>query len=627
MPGLVGCTSRDRLNPDLITAMIQPMCHRSDYQVWEHVERNFTVGTIDLAQGRQNAKTESQNGRYVLVFFGSLYESWASSGENLAARLLERWVQGSWKSLADLNGDYLILIWDRLEERLTIINDRLGPKRLNYWQSNGTFAWASEVKSLAVISEVSRTIDECALSELLTFGHLQEDRTLLRDVKLLPPGSVLTWQQGKLKIDQYWRYAYKADPRLKDSDRAIDEFANHLANSVSRRIQGVRRIGLFLSGGLDSRTLSGVIRMVRPEGELLTWTSGHGHDHDTRFAKKIAKAVRSKHTFIRIPETFLEDLGPNYAWILDGMVTSHGAHRLCLMSDASLKADAIMIGYLGDTVAGDKKLDRSYHISKIDELIRFGFSYFPQGFTDELMKQTMKPEVYNRVHGFAFERFAAGVKEAKVEFSADRLAIAELIQRQHLWNPISQMDLMGVDVSVSTPFADKEFINFALRLPVEQRHHKKAYLGMICRYLPQLARIPRSGEGLPLIHSRLRASLHWRWVLFERNTLPKLTGGKVGGHNYGPFVHCAEWFRNFSREFIEKTLINNPILEEHFQMERLNEMVLSFLDNTADRDLMNAVAALMTYVLFRQQLAVLPQCQLKKDSLVHAIQSFEKVIS
>ena len=606
MPGLAGCVSNNSLDIELLPTMVKPMLHRSTYRVHPHTEEKCVLAAVDLEQDRQNGLAESQDGRYVLAFYGVIYELWAHPELGTAINLLERWNQRGWKALSDLNGEYLIAIWDRADERLTIINDRLGLKRLNYWHSDTNFAFASEAKSLAVLPAVSRAIDEYALSELLTFGHLQDDRTILRDVKFLPPGSYLTWHRSELVIHRYWYYVFRAEAALENSQYAIDEFAYHLQNAVERRIRGHERLGILLSGGLDSRTLTGFVRKIGPTGRLLTWTCGHGHDHDTRYARQIARAVKSEHTSVSIPPPFMTDYGPDYTWMLDGCVSLHGSHRSCVMPWVLEKTDVMLIGYLGDTMSGGKPMDSVLHAKEIDELIKIGFKSFPAVFDDELMAQTLRPEVYQQVRGFAFEAYAGSVRRARTEHMGDRAVVAELEQRQRLWNPICQMDLMSADCYVATPFADKDFIDFCLRLPTTERFGKKAYRGMICQKLPQLARISRSGDGLPLIHSRFRAALHWRRVLFDRHLLPKLTGGKWGGHDYGSFVHCADWFRSSNRDFIEKTLIDNPILEDHFQMDALNLMVESFLDNTSDRDLMYSIAALMSYALFREKLDHLP---------------------
>src|SRR3989338_155176 len=392
MPGIVGYESNKAIHPELVTAMAKPMRHRSTYKVREHVEEHFAVASIDLASGRQNDRIESRNGRYVLVFYGAIYESWVNGSGTIASKLLERFISGGWKSVADLNGEYLVVIWDRFDRQLTIINDRLGLKRLNYWCANETFAFASEVKCLAVLPQVSRAIDEHALSELLTFGHLQDDRTLLRDVKLLPAASHLTWQRGKLTINKYWDYVYHEDSKLKDHKVAVDEYFQHTWNAVERRLKGIKKVGIFLSGGLDSRTLGGFIRKIRPQDDFFTWTAGHGHDHDTRFAKQIAKAIRSKHKSLFIPETFLQDYGPAYAWMLDGIVSVHGSHRSHLIEEACEKVDAVFLGFMGDTVSGGKPLDKVYQFTNIEDIARKGYESYAAGFDNELFERVRSEE-------------------------------------------------------------------------------------------------------------------------------------------------------------------------------------------------------------------------------------------
>ncbi len=618
MPGIVGCLSHQTLNPKIISAMIQPMLHRSSYRTWKKMEQNFGIATIDLIHNRQNDSIESSDGRFFLVFVGALYEPWIN-GNGIASKLLKRWNEGGWKSLADLNGEYLIAIWDRTEERLTIINDRLGLKRLNYWQKNGSFAFASEVKSLAVLQEVSVNVNEEALSELLTFGHLQDDRTLLQDIKLLPSASCLIWQNGKINITQYWDYVYKADPAFTNHERAVDEYFYHTKNAVEKRIQSRSQIGLFLSGGLDSRTLAGIIPKINSSIELLTWTAGHGHDHDTRYAQQIAKVIGSKHISIDLPKSFLDLYASEYSWVLDGAVSTHGSHRSCLIDEAAQKVDLVLLGYMGDTASGGKPLDYVYPMNEMNQLVDKGFAIYSVGFNDSLLKKTLRQNVYEKIKGLAFDSFRKSVERAKVEFLADRIVYSELVQRQRLFNPPAQMDLQSVDCYWSTPFSDKDFIDFSLRLPWQERLSKKAYIGMLCKYFPKLARIPRSGDGLPLAPSRLRASLHWRWILFQRNTLPKLTAGRFGGHNYGAFVHCSEWFRKSSATFIRSKLINNPILEEQFRMDELNQMVESFLNHTAEQDLMECIAALMSYVLFYERLIALPRLGLHEIHKSHPV--------
>ncbi len=614
MPGLVGYVHREAVELRQIDAMVKPMRHCPDYRVHAWAQGQYAGATVDLQAGRQAGIAEL--GRYQLAYVGTWYDPWTDSRQAPAVQLLVRWCAGGAAALSGLNGEYLISVWDQEDRRLTIVNDRLGLKRLHLWHDENALAWSSELKSLAVLPQISRAIDEQALAELLTFGHLQDDRTLLQAVRLLPPASVLVWHQGRVSVASYWQPAFQADPALQNEQRAVDEYAARVQTAVERRLQGHRRAGLLISGGLDSRTLAGMAQRIRPGESLDTWVTGHAHAHDVRFARQIAEAIGSAHHAIEIPHTFLEEYGPAYAWLLDGMVTTHGAHRACVLEEAARATDVLLIGFLGDVLSGGKPLDPLVQRGSSQTLVDDSYAFYAVGFDDRMLARTLRPAIYRRVRGVAKAMFARSVDDARAQEPADRVVLAELMQRQRRWNPMSQVDLLSSRCHVASPFTDREFVEFMLRLPVSQRIGKQAYLQMIRQEFPRLARIPRSGSGLPLVHSRLRAALHWRWVFFQRGPLSRWTGGRVGGHAYGSYVHCAEWFRSANRQFIESTLIDQPVLEEQFDPAAVNRLVADFLDGPNAERLSEGIAALMSFVLFRQRLEALPVYQPAAESLV-----------
>jgi asparagine synthase (glutamine-hydrolysing) len=381
--------------------MARPARHRPDYRMTGFAAERFACAALDLAEGRQTGLAFSADENTLLVVYGLIYEDWLTDALPAAEQLLGRWESLGWRGLAGLNGEYIVLVWEEKDRRLTVVNDRLGLKRLHYWQGKGGLALASELKSLAALGEVSREVDEEALAELLIFGHLQDDRTLLKDVRLVPPASVLEWSAGRMSLRTYWDYEYKADVRLYDPLNAAEEYGFNVRRAVERRIRGRENVGLFLSGGLDARTLAGMFAKLRPGRELQTWTTGHGHDHDTRFAREIARAIGSRHASVTLPENFLNLYASEYAWALDGMVSAHGAHRRAIAGLGGREADLVLIGYMGDTVSGGKPLDKVYHIKSRKELLETGFSLYEAGLRDEDLARLLKPAVYKRVRGRA----------------------------------------------------------------------------------------------------------------------------------------------------------------------------------------------------------------------------------
>src|SRR5262245_56217880 len=194
------------------------------------------------------------------------------------------------------------------------------------------------------------------------------------------------------------------------------------------------------------------------------------------------------------------------------------------------------------------------------------------------------------------------LKSVRAGCQADRAGWAA-IYAQLAGSSFAQIRLLQLDCRVAVPFADRDFVDFALSLPLAERIDRRAYVRMLCREFPRLARVPRAGGGLPLLHSRLHAAVHWRSLWFYRHALPRLTGGLFGGHSYGNYVHPYEWFRRSSREFITRTLVNQPLLAEHFNVDRVNQYVTEFLDGQpAHPGSDEIIASLVTFVLFRERL-------------------------
>ena len=603
MPGIVSVQTKGVLNPDLLGAMLAPMLHGPDYQVKTHQEEGFAIATVDLKEGAMNGWAESEDGRYLLVVYGNIYEEWAPRSINTAKALLQKWESSGWRDLTDLHGEYIIVIRDRKLWTLHISNDRLGLKRLNCWQKGAALALASEVKSLAAISAVGREINEFAATEFLTLGHLQENRTLLKDVSLLPSAVQAKWENESFESRKYWDFKFEQGQAPEDLDAYVDAYDAILEKAVRRRLEPEGKTGIFLSGGLAARALAGMMRRVNPRAQVDSWTAGHGHDHDTRFAKMIAKHLRFNHTSVRIPETFLENYLPDFAWYLDGMVSAHGCHRLSLYSQMKERYSGIVLGYLGDRLNGGTPLNKLGSLTQDEELSRKAYPIYATGMPESVLSTLLRKPVYERVGGFVQERFLQIMKSAVVKHPADKVMYWDMTQRQRLWNPIALLDLNDVRHRTLVPFADKDFIDLTLNMPLAWRTNKKAYMHFYRTKSRGMARIPRSGDGLPMIHSRVRAALHWRWVMFERHTLPKLTGGKWGGHNYGSYVHGSEWTKKTARSFVMESLKDNPYLEALFNPEELREFAEAYFDRKTDQDFTEAVTNLVTFSHFTKRLS------------------------
>jgi asparagine synthase (glutamine-hydrolysing) len=150
-----------------------------------------------------------------------------------------------------LSGMFAFALWDARRRRLLIARDRVGKKPLFYSARDGALSFASELAALMADEEIPREIDPAAVDCYLAYGYVQAPRSIWRAVKKLPPAHTLTWEDGELSVERYWRldYSRKVDAPLPELE---EELREHVAAAVRRRMIADVPLGALLSGGVDS---------------------------------------------------------------------------------------------------------------------------------------------------------------------------------------------------------------------------------------------------------------------------------------------------------------------------------------------------------------------------------------
>jgi asparagine synthase (glutamine-hydrolysing) len=160
--------------------------------------------------------------------------------------------------LERLEGIFAFALWDRARRRLVLMRDRLGIKPLFYAHRGGRLAFGSEIKAVFAGIDADRVPDEQALVEYLWYGNAFEERTLYRGVRALPPGCRLIVEDGRERLEVWWRVETWLDGARAPSDHATAAEAVRAAvdAAVARQLVSDVPVGLFLSGGVDSSSIA-----------------------------------------------------------------------------------------------------------------------------------------------------------------------------------------------------------------------------------------------------------------------------------------------------------------------------------------------------------------------------------
>jgi asparagine synthase (glutamine-hydrolysing) len=206
-----------------------------------------------------------------------------------------------------LDGMFAIGIWDAKDKKLLLARDRAGKKPLFYTYHGGELRFASEIKALAA-SGVPIGIDEGALPFLFALGYVPAPGTLARGVMQLAPASTLVLASAASPIvRRYWRAPF-GEARLRVSEQeACTEVRHLIEQAVARRLESDVPLGAFLSGGLDSTIVVGM--MARKLGrKVKTFSIGFAGDarfDETRYARIAARVFDTDHTeFVVEPSSF-----------------------------------------------------------------------------------------------------------------------------------------------------------------------------------------------------------------------------------------------------------------------------------------------------------------------------------
>jgi Asparagine synthase/Glutamine amidotransferase domain len=600
MPGIVGVVGGDRRRPPAVrlNRMVGTMLHRPWYTTAKAVAGAAGLAAVDW----DDAPGMARHGGTVLALAGDAVDVAPAGGAArtpaaVAEALLDRYLTGGVGALAGLNGVYAILLWERDPGRLTVVNDRYGFQKLYWWRSPEGLELATEPKALASHPGFDRTVSELAVADLLTVGHLLDDRVLYDRVKLLPPASVAIWEGEKLVVQPYWDYDLPQAGAAGDAgDDAVDEFARLLRQAVARRAGP--GIALPLTGGLDSRVLAGFLHEQAPGLEVVTATVGHEHANDVRFARLLAATLGYPHTFVPVGPTYIADHAAA------GVVAQEGAAScstfwILAANDVFEQAGtaAAWSGFLGGPLAGTN-LPRRVTMTTppdaaLEALWRSKYALFC---SDEELSRLLKPRVYAAVRGEAFASVQRSFIAAATDDAFNRCMYVEMRVKARRFTS-GHRELLGLSCRPVEPFADNDLVDFVLGLPKQPMVDQRLYRRMIVRHLPAVAGVPYAKTGAPVDTSRVR---YWSRRALRRSQAEiaaRLPSDSELVHDHKAYVHYDEWVRAGSRRFIEDAL-RPEYLDDLFDVDAVRALVADHMEGRSDQ--YGKVCALATFALWRR---------------------------
>jgi asparagine synthase (glutamine-hydrolysing) len=348
----------------VLHAMDQAIFHRGPDENGTYFDGYCAMGMrrlsiIDLSSGRQPIHDEAR--RIWVVFNGEIYNYrelraqlearghrfYTSSDTEVIVHLYED--RGE-QFVHALDGMFGIALWDRQAKTLVLARDRLGIKPIYYADVGDSLVFGSELKSIVMHPSVQRTVSPVALSHYLSFGATPGDKSILDEVKKLPPGHLLRWHGGRAVLQRYWDLRPAPRPATISFEQAAEEVRFHVREAVRSHLVSDVPVGAFLSGGIDSATVVGTMAELGARPKTFSIGFDEPEFDELSFARLIAKRFDTDHHELVVrPDAW--DLVERLPWLLDEPFADVSAIPTYLVSQlAASQVKVVLSGDGGDEV-------------------------------------------------------------------------------------------------------------------------------------------------------------------------------------------------------------------------------------------------------------------------------------
>lgn len=621
--GIVDLRGKRDIESPLLRRMTDALTHRGPDESGLHLEPGVGFGhrrlsIIDLASGQQPMATEDE--RCWLTYNGEIYNfhelraELERAGYTFRTRsdtevLLRGWQHWGEDCVTHFRGMFAFAIWDATRGTLFLARDRLGVKPLFYAVlEDGRVLFASELKSIMLCPEVSRTIDPYAVEEYFAYGYVPEPRTIYKAVAKLPPGHVLSLRHGQSPgaTREYWDVPFQCDRTITEA-AARSELIDRTRTAVDIRLVAEVPLGAFLSGGVDSSAV--VALMAGLQSEPVNTCSiafdVPGFD-ESRYAADIARRFGTRH--------HVRKLSPDDFSLVDKLIDLYDepfadssalpTYRVC-----ELARERVTVALSGD--GGDENYAgyRRYRLHLAEEAVR---SRMPLRLRQAVFgplgalypKADWAPRVFRAKTTFqSLARDSVGAYFHTVSLFSDDM-------RAQLFSPAFKRELQGYT-------ADQVLRRHAARAPTDHPLSLIQYLDMKTYLVGDiLTKVDRASMAhalevrVPLLDHRLV-----EWIsglppefklnhgegkyLFKKALEPYLPADILYRPKMGFAVPLAKWFRGPLRARVQQAVLGPRLQDTGFFDEQfLADLVAAHLSGRRDHS-----ALLWTLLMFEAFLA------------------------
>jgi asparagine synthase (glutamine-hydrolysing) len=522
----------------------------------------------------------SHNGEWVIIFNGCIYNYQSlkvelqSIGHQFISTsdtevIAEGLAAYGPQFFERLDGMFAIGAWHKTKKELWLSRDRFGVKPLYYWQQGGTFLFASEIKAFMQHPDFKVEVNLSALNEYFTFQNLFTHHTLFKGVNMLPPASTLKITEGDYapKPFTWWDYDFTNPDKAMDANEAAEETERLLSKAVAKQMIADVPVGSYLSGGMDSGSLS--VLASKHVNRLYTFTAGfemnevQGNEvgFDERMdAELTANFIKSEHYEQVINAGDIRWSLPRVVWHLEDLRVGMSYPNYYISRLASKFVKVCLQGTGGDELYGGYPW-RYYRVFKslnASEYFDNYYGFWQRLVMDEDKAKLFQPHVMSQVDIIqprqAFESVFTFNKNLKYNTPEEHIQNSLYFEIKTF---LPGLLLVGDKLAMANgleerfPFLDNDLVAFSQKIPVKYK-------------LANLENMKRIDENIPGNKQML-----YRQYDDGKNVLRKamshiLPEKIVNRKKQGFSAPDESWYRGENAQYVKDLLLGGNIASAEF---------------------------------------------------------------
>jgi asparagine synthase (glutamine-hydrolysing) len=609
MCGIVGVfnLNGDTFSLAALKKMASSIEHRGPDGEGYYIENNIALAHKRLAILDTSSKgaqpMTSKDGKWTIVFNGCIYNFLELKQELLAKGhafvsgtdtevIVEGLAAYGPSFFERLNGMFAVGAWEKEKATLYLSRDRYGVKPLYYWFSNGILVFASEIKAIIAHPAFSTTLNVDALNEYFTFQNMFTYQTLFKGVTMLPPANTVKIDSSSTFVKHYswWDYNFAQPNEKMSEEEAIVETKRLFKQAVTRQMISDVPVGSYLSGGMDSGSITAVASSQ--VNRLSTFTCGFDMSEVTgvesnyderRDAELMANYFKTEHYEQVINAGDLKWSLPRVVHHLEDLRVGMSYPNFYISRLASKFVKVCLQGTGGDELYGGYPW-RYYRVFKSLNQEEFFNNYY--GFWQRLVPDNEKvdlltPDVYKQIDLNAPRTVFENVFKFNTHLQYDN-------PEQHIQNSLyfeiktflSGLLLVGDKLAMASgleerfPFLDNDLVNFAQTIPVRYK------LGNL--------------ESMKRLDENVFGNKHKAYQEFDdgknvlRKAMSSLMPEKIINRKKQGFSAPDEsWYRGENAQYIKELLLNKKTVSADFiQQDYIHKIVHEHIDHKINHRLL-----------------------------------------